>query len=555
MSKYTIGIDFGTLSGRAAIFDTADGREIACSVMEYAHAVIDTALPSGRALGTDWALQDPQDWLDVLQFTFRDVLDKAQIDPADIVGVGVDMTSSTVLPVTADGTPLRFLEQFQDEPQAYAKLWKHHGAEEEAAKINEVAQRRGERFLSRFGGKLTSEFTVPKVWETLRRAPEVYHSAAAFLDGGDWIVWMLTGTRTLSTDIASFKALWNRYDGLPARDFFRELDPELENFEDKYMAPLVGVGNIAGYINEAGAKLTGLLSGTPVAAAIIDAHAAVPASAVCRPGQLLGVIGTSAGLLVTSKDACPVPGICAWSEDGFLPGLCSYEAGQTCVGDHFAWVAARCTPAEYYEQAKQAGVNIHTYLTDLAAKQEPGQHGLLALDWWGGNRSVLSDYQLTGMMLGMTTQTRPEDIYHALLEATAFGVRIIVENFRNNNVPVDMFIAAGGIAFKNNLLMQIYADVLNMPVYVAQTPQSGALGSAIYAAAAVGQAAGGWDTLEEAVTHMAKLQDYVRMPNPAHVAVYEKLFAEYRTLHDYFGRGENDVMKRLRTLREQALHP
>ncbi len=553
MIKYTIGIDFGTLSGRAVLVNVNTGKEVASAVYEYPHAVMDEKLPSGKELGHDWALQHPQDYIDVLANTIPAVLKEADIDPADVIGVGTDFTACTLLPVKSDGTPLCFLPEYADNPHAYVKLWKHHAAQDKANALNEIASNRGESWLSNYGGKISSEWVFPKIWEVLDEAPEVYKEADRFVEAADWIIWQLTGKETRNSCTAGYKAIWNKRAGYPSNDFFKALDPRLENVVDEKLSrDILPLGSKAGEINEKAAELTGLKPGTAVAVGNVDAHVCVPAVGIDSPGKMLAIMGTSTCHILMGTEEIAVPGICGVVEDGVLPGYFGYEAGQSCVGDHFAWFIDNCLPASYYEDAKKQGKNIYTYLREKAEKQKPGESGLLALDWWNGNRSVLVDVDLTGMMLGMTLQTRPEEMYRALIEATAYGTRMIIESFRENGVPVNEFYASGGISQKDPMTMQIYADVIDMPIKIAGTTQGPALGSAIFASVAAGKEKGGYDSVFEATKVMGKVRDTVYEPIPENVKIYDKLFAEYKILHDYFGRGANDVMKRLKDIKKSV---
>jgi L-ribulokinase len=554
MQKYTIGIDYGTLSGRAVLVDAANGRELASSVFEYPHAVMDEALPSGVKLPQDWALQDPQDYLDTLYHVIPAVLSASGVSATDVVGVGVDFTTCTILPVKADGTPLSFLDEYKENPHAYAKLWKHHAAQAHANRLNEIAQARGETWLNNYGGKISSEWAIPKIWQVLEEAPEIYGAMARWIEAGDWIIWQLCGQETRNACMAGYKEIYNKRAGYPSPDFFRALDPRLENVvRDKLGIDILPQGAKAGEITQAIADKTGLLAGTAVAVANADAHACLPAVGIDGPGKMLAIMGTSTCHIVMGDTENQVPGMCGVVEDGVLPGYYAYEAGQSCVGDHFAWFIENCLPEAYYSDAAAQGKNIHAYLREKVAAQKPGAHGLIALDWWNGNRSVLVDADLTGLLLGMTLQTKPEDIYRALIEATAYGTRMIVENYRANGVAVDEFYASGGISQKDPMAMQIYADVLNMPIKIAGSGQGPALGSAIFAAVAAGAAVGGYDDAYAATRAMGSIKNKQYQPNAENAAVYDRLYAEYKTLHDYFGRGANDVMKRLKALKaEQA---
>ena len=548
MSKYTIGVDYGTLSGRAVLVEVGTGNEIASSVYEYPHAVMDQQLPCGKKLGHDWALQHPQDYVDVLYHTIPEVV--RGVSPDDVIGIGTDFTACTVLPVKHDGTPLCFLPEYAENPHAYVKLWKHHAAQDKATQLNEIATERGEKWLQNYGGKISSEWLFPKLWQTLDEAPEIYEAMDDFVEAADWIVWQLTGVQTRNSCCAGYKAMYNKQTGYPDKSFFRALDPRMENvIAEKLSCPVTPLGQKAGGLTPAMAAKLGLRAGTAVSIGNVDAHVCVPAVGIDAPGQMLAIIGTSTCHIMMGTEEKQVPGMCGVVQDGVMPGFAGYEAGQSCVGDHFAWFVNNCCPAAYFEAAKARGLNIHQYLTELAAQQKPGQHGLLALDWWNGNRSVLVDVDLTGLMLGMTLQTKPEDMYRALIEATAYGTRMIVENYREHGVAVEGFFASGGISQKNAMMMQIYSDVLNMDVKIAGAAQGPALGSAIFAAVAAGKAVGGYDDVFAAARDMGKVKDLVYHPIAENVAVYNQLFAEYRMLHDYLGRGANDAMKRLKAIK------
>ncbi len=552
MGKYAIGIDYGTLSARAVLVSVENGREAASCVFEYPHAVMDRELPSGKGLGPDWALQHPQDYLDALDRTVPAVMREAGVSPVDVIGIGTDFTACSVLPVKDDGTPLCFLERFRDEPNAYVKLWKHHAAQDKANRLNEAARQRGEKWLDNYGGKISSEWLFPKLWQVLDEAPEIYAAMDHFVEAADWIVWQLCGRQTRNSCTAGYKAIYNKRAGYPSEAFFASLDPRLRHvIADKLSCPVTPIGSRAGGLTKAMAARLGLREGTAVSVGNVDAHVCMPAVGIDRPDKMLAIIGTSTCHMVLGREEKQVPGMCGVVEDGIMPGFAGYEAGQSCVGDHFAWLTENAVPARYLEEAKKRGMGVHQYLRSLAEKLRPGQSGLLALDWWNGNRSVLVDVDLTGMMLGMTLQTTAEEMYRALIEATAYGTRVIVDNFRSYGVGVDAFVASGGISQKDPLMMQIYADVLNMPVQIAQAEQGPALGSAIFGAVAAGAGAGGFDDVFEAARTMGKAENKSYRPNPEAVEAYGKIFAEYRLLHDYFGRGANDVMKRLKALKLQ----
>jgi len=455
-----------------------------------------------------------------------------------------------MMPTKADGTPLCFLPQWRNRPHAWVKLWKHHAAQPEANKLNQIARELGYTFLDRYGGKISSEWFFPKAWQILDEDPEIYAAADRLIEGADWVVWQLTGVEKRNLCTAGYKAIWSKREGFPPDAFFRALDPRMEHIVDEKMSRTIyPLGAKAGGLTPQAAQWTGLLPGTAVAIGNVDAHVSVPAATVCEPGRMVIIMGTSNCHMVLGTEEHIVPGMCGYVEDGIIPGFFGYEAGQSCVGDHFAWFVENCVPAAYEREAEARGLNLHQLLEEKASRLQPGESGLLALDWWNGNRSVLVDVDLTGLLVGATLATKPEEIYRALIEATAYGTRVIIETFEAHGVPVNEIVATGGLPDRNKLLMQIYADVTGRPINVAETRQAGALGSAMHGAVAAGKAAGGYDTIFEATRHMARLRNESYRPNPQAQKVYDRLYAEYITLHDYFGRGANDVMKRLKQLK------
>lgn len=554
--KYTIGVDFGTESGRAVLVDVSNGQEVATSVYPYSNGVIDEKLPGTQiALEPDWALQDPADNIRTLQNTIPSVLKSSGIGPGDVIGLGIDFTACTMLPVKSDGTPLCELPEFRSQPHAWVKLWKHHAAQPEADKINEAARNMGEKWLDRYGGKISSEWFFSKVLQILNEAPEIYHASDRLIEAADWVVWQLTGVESRNACTAGYKAIWSKRDGFPAGKFFSALNPELAGVVDqKMMRNIQLVGQRAGVLSERAASWTGLKPGTAVAIANVDAHVAVPAATVTEPGRMVMIMGTSTCDMVLGTEEHMVPGMCGYVEDGIIPGFFGYEAGQSCVGDHFAWFVEHCVPAAYENEASQSDLDVHQLLEKKAAALKPGESGLLALDWWNGNRSVLVDVDLTGMLMGATLATKPEEIYRALIEATAYGKRIIIETFQKNGVPIYELIACGGLPEKNKLLMQIYADVTGLPIRVTASKQTPALGSAMFGAVAAGRDIGGYDSIYEAAKVMAHLKDEKYLPKKDNQEIYEKLYSEYVLLHDYFGRGANDVMKRLKRIKADQLN-
>jgi L-ribulokinase len=556
MARYAVGVDFGTESGRAVLVDLSNGHELGTVVHRYVNGVIDEHLPSPDddvRLPPDWALQDPNDYIDTFRAIPR-LLAESGVDPADVIGVGIDFTACTMLPTTADGTPLCQIGDYRRRPHAWVKLWKHHAAQPEADRINDLARVRGEAWLPRYGGRISSEWFYSKSLQILDEDPDLYRSADRLIEAADWVIWQLTGVETRNSCTAGYKAIWSKADGFPEPGYFAGLDPRFSSVVDEKMSrDIAPIGDRAGVLTAQAAGWTGLRPGTAVAVANVDAHVSVPAVTVTEPGRMVAVMGTSTCHLLLGRRAATVEGMCGVVEDGILPGLFGYEAGQSAVGDIFAWFTEHGVPPSYHAAAVTAGTDVHAILGREAEALRPGESGLIALDWWNGNRSILVDVDLTGLLLGATLATTPAEIYRALIEATAFGTRMIVESFESAGVPVNDIVTCGGLPEKNPLLMQIYADVTGRELKIGESQQAPALGSAMFGAVAAGAAAGGYDSITDAAARMARLRETTYRPDPASQKVYDELFAEYRTLHDYFGRGGNDVMKRLKHIRARTV--
>ncbi|RJF40663.1 ribulokinase [Actinomyces sp. 2119] len=549
-----VGVDFGTLSGRAVVVRAADGAELASATHDYEHAVMDSRLTAGdgRELPPDWALQDPADYLAVLQRAVPEALEAARRDHGasarDVVGLAVDATSSTVMPAKADGTPLAQLPGFANHPHAWVKLWKHHAAQAQADRLTELARQRQEPWLARYGGVVSSEWSMPKALQVYEEDREVFEVMDLWVEAADWIVWQLCGRYVPSACTVGYKLLYQdgRY---PDEELLEELSPGFSELSrSRLPRETFPLGARAGGLSAQAAAWTGLPQGVAVAVANVDAHVTAPAAQVVDPGQVLAIMGTSTCLVTVSEVLAEVPGMSGVVDGGVVKGLWGYEAGQSGVGDIFAWFVQSCLPGSYHQEARRQGVSIYRYLGELAARQEVGEHGLLALDWQSGNRSVLADSRLSGMILGLTLQTRPEEIYRALVEATAFGARTIIEAYATAGVGATELVAAGGLV-KDPFLMQVYCDVLGVPVSVLESSQGPALGAAIHAAVA----AGCYPDVRAASAVMGRRTRAAYTPDPEAHAAYDALFAEYTLLHDYFGRGTNEVMHRLGDMRRQAV--
>lgn len=544
-----VGVDYGTLSGRAVVVRVSDGAELGSAVHAYTHGVVDRELPgTGERLPPDWALQVPSDYVDVLKTAVPQAVAEAGVDPANVIGIATDFTACTMVPTLADGTPLNELPQFAGRKHAYVKLWKHHAAQSHADRINTLAAERGEPWLPRYGGLISSEWEFAKGLQLLEEDPEVYAATERWVEAADWIVWQLSGSYVRNACTAGYKGI--RQDGgYPSREFLAALNPEFAGFvEDKLDQPIGQLGDRAGGLTAQAAQWTGLPEGIAVAVGNVDAHVTAPAAQAVEPGQMVAIMGTSTCHVMNGDVLREVPGMCGVVDGGIIAGLQGYEAGQSGVGDIFGWFVDTSVPASYAAEAAQRGQSVHDYLTELAAAQQVGEHGLIALDWQSGNRSVLVDHELSGVVVGQTLATKPEDVYRALIEATAFGTRTIIDTFNASGVEVTELIIAGGL-LKNRLIMQIYADVTGLPLSVIGSEQGPALGSAIHAAVA----AGAYPDVRAAAAAMGNVERGVYQPDPDNAKAYDALYAEYVTLHDYFGRGGNDVMHRLRALKRAAV--
>ena len=545
--SYVIGVDYGTLSGRALVVRVSDGAELASAVHEYEHAVIERALPaSGAKLPPDWALQDPDDYREVLRRTVPEALAAAGVAPEQVIGIGVDFTACTVLPTLTDGTPLCELPEFRDRPHAYVKLWKHHAAQPQADRINELAHAHNEPWIGRYGGKISSEWEYAKGLQLLEEDAEIYQRTERWIEAADWITWQMTGVETRNACTAGYKGILQN-GARPSDEYLAALNPAFVGFTAKLEHPISPLGARAGGLTKEAAAWTGLLEGTAVCVGNVDAHVTAPAVKAVEPGRMVAIMGTSTCHVVSGPggtEPADVAGMCGVVDGGIIAGLWGYEAGQSGVGDIFGWFVNRFVGPELHAQAIERGISIHELLTEQAEAQRPGEHGLVALDWESGNRSVLVDHALSGVILGLTLATEPHEVYRSLLEATAFGTRVIIEALKAGGVEVTEYIAAGGLT-KNSFLMQMYADVLRCPVSLAGSAQAPALGSAIHAAVA----AGAYADVPEAAHAMGSLIPAAYLPDPDRAAGYDLLFAEYLTLHDYFGRGGNDVLHRLHEIK------
>lgn len=550
--KYVIGIDFGTESGRTLLVDVASGAEIASAIYHYKNGVIDRVLPGSHIkLDHNWALQDPADYIRTLENVVPSVIKKARVKADDIIGIGIDFTICTMMPIKSDGTPLCQLKAYRSNPHSWVKLWKHHAAQPEADAIINLAQKRREKFLQLYGGRVSSEWFFPKILQILNEAPKIYQATDRFIQAADWLVMQLTGRFRKSACTAGYKEMWNRKSGYPSISFLKSLHPKLGNVvQEKIGTDIYPIGTKAGKLTGAMAKRMGLNPGIAVATAIGDAHAAVLAAGVTEPGKMVIILGTSNCHMILSPHEYFIQGVAGVVRDGIVPGYYGYEAGQSGTGDILAWFVRNCVPAVYEMQANRYKQDIYSYLQDKAAQVKPGKSGLLALDWWNGNRSILMDADLSGLLLGMTLATRSEDIFRAIMESIAFGTLKIIETFESGKISVKQIYACGGLAEKNPVFMQMLADVVNRPIKLVKSEQACALGAAILGAVAAGKMVGGYDSIHQAARMMGHTKNKIYMPVRRNVLIYKQLYSEYIKLHDYLGITNNRIMKNLKQLRD-----
>lgn len=542
MIEAALGIDFGTLSARAVFVDVKDGTLLADAEQAYAHGVLSEALPNGEALPLEYALQVPADYLEAMSVAVKKARTAIE-DPCRVVAIGTDFTACTMIPTDEQGRALT--EKYPERRHAYAKLWKHHAAQDKADRINEVAAAREEAFLLRYGGKISSEWSLPKVWEVLAEDPDLFEEMSHWVEASDWIVWQLTGVFTKNASAAGYKGFYQDDLGVPSDDFLVALDRRLKGVFKKMGDRVYAQGSLAGYLTPEMALRLGLEEGIPVAVGNVDAHVALPADGIAGAGQMLIIMGTSSCHIVVDPKMHLVPGMAGVVKDGVLPGFYGYESGQVSVGDMFQAFIDSFVPASYREEASAKGLSIHQLLRAKCEAQRPGQSGVLALDWWNGNRSVLVNANLSGVLVGMTLQTKPEDIYRALLEATAYGTKVIVDNYEAGGVKISQIVAGGGIAKKDPLMMQIYADVLDREIRVSEHTMGPAVGSAIFGALAAGR----YESLSEAIQHMGKRSGRLYRPDPKNVERYASLYEDYLWLHDVFGRERPDILEKYRKFR------
>jgi L-ribulokinase len=536
---YAIGVDFGTESARALLLDASTGEELAVAVTRYPHGVIDATLPdSGEQLPPDWALQDPDDWTFALERSVAGVMSQSGIAAEDVVGLGIDFTSCTVLPVAGAGAPLCTIARWRSHRHAWPKLWKHHAAQPVADRLTDVALERGEEFIDRYGGRISSEWYFPKLIEIWLEDRECYEAAAGFIEAADWIVWHLTGCECRQQCTAGYKALWSPETGLPPTAYFAAAYPGFDQPAEKLGNKFVPLGTRAGTLRPEFAARFGLAPDTAIAVGNVDSFASVPGAGVTETGSFVSVIGTSICDMVVSPHEVRLPGITGVVKDGILPGRYGYEAGQAAVGDSLAWFLRELALPDSDFGA-----------LELAASQlRPGETGLVALDWWNGNRTVLADADLSGVLCGLTLHSTREHIYRALLEGLAFGNRRIVENFDEHGLQLHEIVACGGVAKASPLLMQLFADASGLEVRVPASTEVPARGAALFAAVAGGM----FSSIDAAVAANEPGTAHTYRPEPKSQGVYDRVYTIWRGLHDMLGRERVDLLHGLKQIRLQA---
>ena len=521
-----LGLDFGTESVRAILVN-AVGEQLACATADYTHGqILDTLPGSTQPLPPRYALQSPGDWLDSASKAARKALKEAGIASHDVLGIGVDFTSCTMLPTTRDGTPLCELGRFNEVPLAWPKLWKHHGALDQTRRMNAIASERQELFLQRYGGTIGLEWFFPKILETVENAPEVADATEVWLEGGDWLVWQLVGgdaeNLTRSTCQAGYKAMWSATDGYPPKAYFDAVNPKLaEIVENRLPGIMRSPGERAGSLTEPMAERFGLEAGTPVSTAIIDAHAAVPGVGAAAPGTFVMVMGTSSCHMLNALQYADVPGVAGVVEGGILPGLFGYETGQAAVGDAFAWLLRLLNRTNFDE------------LSLDAMKLPPGADGISCIDWMNGCRTPLMDGSLRGAFTGLGLEHGPHHLYLALMEASAFGLRWIYDLLVDGGLLIDRIIATGGLPHHNRAFVEVYANVLGKPIEIHPSTQATAVGAAFLGMIAAGREASGFDTVVDAAQAMASVSaenQRLIQPDMARTLEYEKLYEKYRNL-------------------------
>ena len=528
--SYSIGIDYGTASGRVILVNTSDGKIVSSYEETYQHGTIAEEL-GGETLPHNYFLQHAGDYHHVLENGVKHVLEESQVNKDEVVGIGVDFTSCTVVFLDENFKPLHMNEDLANHPHAYVKLWKHHGAQDEATQMVEANEKANQNWLDYYGHSVDSEWMIPKILEVKHKAPELLERSHYIMEAGDYMTSLLVNQNIRSNCGIGFKGFYDEVNGFNY-DFFETVDPELPQIvKDKCEAPVIQIGDSAGSLSEYYQNLWVLSSNVQISPYMIDAHSGVLGAGAIEKGEFTPVIGTSTCHLMLDPKQEPIPSITGSVKDAIIPGLYAYEAGQAAVGDLFSY-SERMAPQHIVEEAAKQDKSVLEYLETLASQISVEDQHVVVLDWHNGNRSILSDSHLTGSVFGLTLQTPFEMVHRAYLESTAFGTKMIMKQFEDNDIPVHTVYASGGIPKKSQLLVDIYANVLNKKVVVLESSNATALGAAMLGA----NVGGAYDTLRETVQHMKQPVYYEKQPDPEKVKHYEKLFDKYQKLHDLLGR-------------------
>ena len=534
--RYSLGLDFGTLSARGILANVDDGSILPYeSVFNYPHAIItqlgDVSLPS------NYAIQHPVDYTDALTFLICDLLSKNNVAKESVIGIGIDFTDCSFLPINEDFIPMCMLDEYKNAPHAYVKIWKHHAKEEYTQKILHCAKEYDETLLEVSGDTLTSEFFIPKLYETFCESRKLYDETYKFVSAGDFVTSLLIGKKLIHSKSFSAKQHYNG-NAYPTTEFFSLIDKDFANaYEEKTVTELSPPFASVGTLCKEWANKVGLCEGIAVSAPIIDAYGAISASGIKEDRAVL-VLGTSAVLEAVTSPKHSIKGLLASSYESIAPKMTTIEAGLAAMGDLFEWFIKNCLPAEYSKKAEELNMTPHQYLRLLSKDQKIGAHGLIALDWWNGCRSMHLNNTSSGMIIGLKLSTKPEDIYRALLESTAFGIRRILDCLAEQGIVFSEIFATGGISLKDPMLMQICADVFNIPIFCLSATQATALGSAIYGAVA----AGAYDSIITASEKMASKIATAYYPTKANHKEYEKIYNEYKKIFDYYNQNNDSIM-------------
>lgn len=553
-STYALGFDFGTLSCRCVLIDLKNGKLKGSSESRYKSGVIEEALDDGNILlPFNWALQDPNDWIESMSEVCHKILQESKVKPEQILSIGTDFTNCTVVPCKANGTVLCQIDEYRKRPHAWPKLWKHHGAQQYAEEIQVAAKNNTTWLKKYFGNAVSSEWLFPKALQVLREDPDIYRETEIFIEAVDYIVLFLTGRVTRNTGLLGLNSFWSEEFGFPSDAFLKQLDPRMEHFvQEKMWGDMLEVGDCAGHLTKEAAAILGLTTETIVASGHGDSEVTACGVGASSSGSMILVMGTSTCHQMLSDQFLSFEGLCSVAKGGMIPGLYSYESGQPATGDTFAWLERLCQGGRYEEEAKKANRSLLAYLGELAEKIEPGASGLLALDWLAGNRCLLFDDRLSGAIIGLSLETKIEEIYRALVEGNIFGSKKIIDNYEANGLHIKQVFAVGGIAERAPWIIQMCADVIGKPVYVPTFEYVSARGAAICSAVALGKidSKHGFLNFEDACIALIPKERREFVPDRKRMEEYEEIYQLYSCFHDTMAK-PNFIMKRLKEIKER----